>query len=65
MLREHKRHATSAYILKGHVSCFRNVATGADSMAIAADTSFFSSIVKETHFYLLRYGQSAPFQVLR
>jgi hypothetical protein len=39
--------------------------TGANSMAIAADTSFFSSIEKETHFYLLRYGQSAPFQVLR
>jgi probable phosphoglycerate mutase len=28
------------------------------SMAIAADASFFSSIEKETHFYLLRHGQS-------
>ena len=27
-------------------------------MAIAADASFFSSIEKETHFYLLRHGQS-------
>ena len=27
-------------------------------MAIAADASFFSSIEKKTHFYLLRHGQS-------
>jgi probable phosphoglycerate mutase len=32
--------------------------TGTDSMDIAADASFFSSIEKETHFYLLRHGQS-------
>jgi broad specificity phosphatase PhoE len=32
--------------------------TRTDSMAIAADASFFSSIEKETHFYLLRHGQS-------
>jgi hypothetical protein len=39
--------------------------TGANSMAIAADTSFFSSIEKEKHFYLLRHGQIEPFQVPR
>jgi len=32
--------------------------TRSASMAIAADASFFSSIEKETHFYLLRHGQS-------
>lgn len=31
---------------------------GTDSMTSAADASFFSSIEKETHFYLLRHGQS-------